>query len=89
MFSEMVNPASVVNSHDKSVNSTCLRLEGKKTIGCLDKQQIFSVVGPDEIHSEVLKKKNKPHLAEVMSDLIVGGSSRLKKNNGAYLFSMG
>jgi len=23
MFSEMINPAGVVNSHDKSVNSTC------------------------------------------------------------------
>lgn len=50
MFSEMVNPASVVNSYDKSVNSTLL------DVGCLDKQQIFNLVGPDEIHSEVLKK---------------------------------
>lgn len=28
MLSEMVSPASVVNSHDKSVNSACPRLGG-------------------------------------------------------------
>lgn len=31
MFSEMVNPDSVVNNHDKSLNSICLRLGGRKT----------------------------------------------------------
>lgn len=71
MLSEMVSPASVVNSHDKSVNSACPRLEGKN-VGCLDNQQIFILVGPDEINSEVLKKRTK--LAEAISDLIVDGN---------------
>jgi len=59
----------------------------KKPAGCLDKQQICSLVRPDEIHSEVLKKMKKK-LAEAVSELIMEGSSMLKKNNGAYLFSM-
>lgn len=59
VFSETVNPSCAVNSHDKSINSTFLdrRVRGKP-VGCLDRQQIFSLVGPDEIDSRVLKKTN-------------------------------
>lgn len=59
MFSEMVNPPCVVNSH-KSINSTCLGCRvGRKPIGCLDKQQILNLVGPGEISSRVLKKATR------------------------------
>lgn len=59
VFSETVNPSCAVNSHDKSINSTFLGWRvGGKPVGCLDKQQIFNLVGPDEIDSKVLKKTN-------------------------------
>lgn len=57
MFFEMVNPACVVNTHDKSINSIFLGWRaGVKPVRCLDKQQIFNLVGPCEINSKVLKK---------------------------------
>lgn len=57
MFFETVNQACVVNSCDKSRDSTFLGWRaGGKPVRCLDKQQLFNLVGPDEINSKVLKK---------------------------------
>lgn len=59
VFSETVNPSCAVNSHDKSINSTFLGWRvGGKPVGCFDKQQIFNLVGPDEMNCKVLKKTN-------------------------------
>lgn len=64
MFSETVNPACVVNSRDKSINSTFLgwRVWGRP-VGCLGKQQILNLVGLVKLIPGCLKKQ----LAEVIS----------------------
>lgn len=63
---------------------------GGKPVDCLDKQQIFNLVGPDEINSKVLKKTNYLKQFHVVdcNFKIVEGSSRLRLI-GAYLFSVG
>lgn len=52
---------------------------GGKPVDCLDKQQIFNLVGPDEINSKVLKKTNYLKQFHVVdcNFKIVEGSSRL------------